>query len=181
MIACVVKLMTNAELIAVGRKVFHPLPGSRIGAKGYLGARIQPNSPTDHVDDIRWQVLDGWSYAVGDVVLGTNPVSSDPRSVAAIEDTLKDLLVTFEIEDVLPHCVLSHIDVQAQVEKEHPGSTALWFQSIAGCDAANKTFDIDVDKMLKYTDMRTGPVRLVLSRPARVRISPTDTATGSTW
>ncbi|MCA9070884.1 MAG: ethanolamine ammonia-lyase subunit EutB [Planctomycetaceae bacterium] len=155
-IACLVKLMTNAELIAVSRKVFHPLPGSQIGAKGYLGARIQPNSPTDDVNDIRWQVLDGWSYAVGDVVLGTNPVSSDPQSVAAVETTLKDLLVTFGIEDVLPHCVLSHIDVQAKVEADYPGSTALWFQSIAGCDSANTTFDIDIDKMLKYANARRG-------------------------
>ena len=68
-IGCVCKLMTNAELIQVGSKVFHPLPGTNVGAEGYLGARIQPNSPTDNVDDIRWQVFDGWSYAVGDVLL----------------------------------------------------------------------------------------------------------------
>ena len=34
--------------------------GSQIGAKGYLGARIQPNSPTDNVDDLRWQVFAGF-------------------------------------------------------------------------------------------------------------------------
>jgi len=155
-IACVVKLMTNAELIALGQKVFNPLPGSHIGAKGYLGARIQPNSPTDNVDDIFWQVLDGWAYAVGDVVLGNNPVSSDPQSVAAIEVTLRDVLKTFELQDVLPHCVLSHIDVQAEVERSQPGSTALWFQSIAGSDAANATFDISVEKMTKYAGERSG-------------------------
>jgi len=155
-IGCVVKLMSNAELIAVGSKVFNPLPGSRIGAKGYLGARIQPNSPTDNVDDIRWQVLDAWSYGVGDVLLGTNPVSSDPASVAAIEETLQDLLVTFGISDIMPHCVLSHIDVQAEVEQMQPGSTELWFQSIAGSDAANSTFDISVEKMQKYATARTG-------------------------
>ncbi len=37
-IACVVKLMDNDELIQVGRKVFNPLPGSKIGAQGYLSA-----------------------------------------------------------------------------------------------------------------------------------------------
>lgn len=155
-IACVVKLMTNSELIALGQKVFNPLPGSRIGAKGYLGARIQPNSPTDNVDDIFWQVLDGWAYAVGDVVLGNNPVSSDPQSVAAIEITLRDVLETFALQDVLPHCVLSHIDVQAEVERTQPGSTALWFQSIAGSDSANVTFDISVEKMTKYASERSG-------------------------
>ncbi len=155
-IGCVVKLMSNQELIAVGAKVFNPLPGSQIGAKGYLGARIQPNSPTDNIDDIRWQVFDGWAFAVGDVVLGTNPVSSDPKSVEAIELMLQDVLVTFGIDDILPHCVLAHIDVQAEVEEARPGSTALWFQSIAGSDSANGTFDISNEKMLDYAAMRTG-------------------------
>ncbi|MHC4411344.1 MAG: ethanolamine ammonia-lyase subunit EutB, partial [Planctomycetota bacterium] len=155
-ISCVVKLMSNDELIAIGRKVFNPLPGSQIGARGYLSARIQPNSPTDNPDDIRWQVFDGWSYAVGDVLLGTNPVSSDPASVAAIEQTLQDLLTTFEIDHLMPHCVLAHIDVQEEVERKWPGSTELWFQSIAGSDSANETFDIGVEKMKRYADTRSG-------------------------
>ena len=155
-IACVVRLMSNAELIQVGAKVFNPLPESSIGARGYMGARVQPNSPTDNVDDIRWQVFDAFAYAVGDVLLGTNPVSSTPESVAAVEATLKDVLVTFGIEDVLPHCVLAHIDVQAEVENAYPGLTALWFQSIAGNDAANITFDISVDKMVQHASARQG-------------------------
>jgi ethanolamine ammonia-lyase large subunit len=155
-IGCVVKLMSNSELIAVGQKIFNRLPGSSIGAEGYLGARVQPNSPTDNVDDIRWQVFDAWSYAVGDVLLGTNPVSSDPKSVAAVERTLQDLMTTFGIEDLMPHCVLSHIDVQAEVEESAPGSTALWFQSIAGTDDANHTFDISIEKMRQYASQRTG-------------------------
>ncbi len=155
-IACVVKLMSNEQLIHVAKNIFNPLPGSRIGARGYLGARVQPNSPTDNVDDIRWQVLDAWSYAVGDVLLGTNPVSSDPASVAAIERTLQDLLTAFEINHLMPHCVLSHIDVQAEVEEKWPGTTELWFQSIAGSDAANATFDISVEKMMRYARTRTG-------------------------
>jgi ethanolamine ammonia-lyase large subunit len=155
-IGCVVKLMSNADLIAVGQKVFNPLPGTNIGAKGYLGARIQPNSPTDNVDDILWQVLDGWSYATGDVLLGTNPVSSDPDSVMRVESILKDLLATFGVDDELPHCVLAHIDVQAEVESRFPGSTALWFQSIAGSDTANATFDVSVARMRRYAAQRAG-------------------------
>ncbi|NQV24145.1 MAG: ethanolamine ammonia-lyase subunit EutB [Rhodopirellula sp.] len=155
-IGCVIKLMSNSELITVGQKIFNPLPGSSIGAKGYLGARVQPNSPTDNVDDIRWQVFDAWSYGVGDVLLGTNPVSSDPKSVAAVERTLQDLLVTFGINDLMPHCVLSHIDIQAEVEERFPGTTALWFQSIAGTDDANHTFDISIEKMRRYASQRTG-------------------------
>lgn len=156
-IACVVKLMSDAELTAISAKVFNPLPGTRIGARGYLGARVQPNSPTDHPDDIRWQVLDAFAYGVGDVLLGTNPVSSDVDSVLAVEETLKEVLATFGLTDAMPHCVLAHVDVQAEVERAHPGSTALWFQSIAGNDTANATFDISVDKMKGHAGSRLGP------------------------
>lgn len=156
LIACVVKLLSNEELIAVGSKVFNPLPGSRLGARGYLGARIQPNSPTDHPEDIRWQVLNGWAFAVGDVVLGNNPVSSQVESVAAIERTLADLLETFGLAQVQPHCVLAHIDVQAEVERLYPGSTALWFQSLGSTVGANRVFDVTVEKMLGHARQRTG-------------------------
>jgi ethanolamine ammonia-lyase large subunit len=155
-IACVVRLMDNQQLIRLGASLFHPLPGSRIGSRGYLGARVQPNSPTDNVDDIRWQVFNAFAWAVGDVLLGTNPVSSDPESVADVERTLQDITRTFAIEDVLPHCVLAHIDVQAEVERRYPGLTALWFQSIAGNTPANATFDISVDSMRKHAESRTG-------------------------
>ncbi|RKG68045.1 ethanolamine ammonia-lyase subunit EutB [Corallococcus sp. CA054B] len=155
-IACVVKLMDDAELKTVGGRIFHPLPGSRVGAKGYLSARLQPNSPTDHPEDIRWQVFNGWSFAVGDVVLGTNPVSSDVASVAAVESALHDVLVTFGLEEVMPHCVLSHIDVQAQVEAMRPGTTGIWFQSLGGSEAANRTFDVTLEKMVAHAAARTG-------------------------
>lgn len=155
-IACVVRLFTNEQLIAVSSKIFNPLPGSQIGARGFLGARIQPNSPTDNVDDIRWQVFDAFAYGVGDVLLGTNPVSSNPESVLAVELALQDILKTFGLTDAMPHCVLTHIDIQAEVERNHPGSTALWFQSIAGNDKANATFDLTVEKMAQYARSRRG-------------------------
>lgn len=153
-IGCVVKLMSNEELIAASQKIFNPLPGSKIGSKGYLSARVQPNSPTDNIDDIIWQVFDAWSYAVGDLVLGTNPVSSDPKSVAAIETALFNILKTFDLEETMPNCVLSHIDVQAQAEEIHPGTTGIWFQSLAGTVAANKTFDVSVEKMQDHLNSR---------------------------
>lgn len=155
-IAMLVKLMSNDELTLIGRKVFNHLPGSNIGAKGYLSARIQPNSPTDHPDDIMMQVFDGWSYAVGDLLLGTNPVSSEPESVAKIEAVLHDILKTFGLEKVLPNCVLAHIDVQAEVEKLYPGTTGIWFQSLAGTVNANRTFDVSIGKMMDYASSRTG-------------------------
>ncbi len=155
-IGCLVKLMSNEELIKVGQKVFNLLPGTKIGAKGYLSARLQPNSPTDNLDDIMMQVFNGWSYAVGDLVLGTNPVSSNPESVSKIENALHDILRTFGLENVMPNCVLAHIDIQAEVENKNPGTTGIWFQSLGGTVSANKTFDLTVEKMLKHASKRTG-------------------------
>ncbi|MBC6998507.1 ethanolamine ammonia-lyase subunit EutB [Cytophaga sp. FL35] len=155
-IGCLVKLMTNEELIGVGQKVFNPLENSKIGSKGYLSARVQPNSPTDNPEDIIWQVFNAWSYAVGDLVLGTNPVSSEVESVAKIEQTLFDVLKVFGLEKTMSNCVLSHIDVQAEVEKIQPGTTGIWFQSLAGTVNANRTFDLSIEKMHNHVKNRTG-------------------------
>jgi ethanolamine ammonia-lyase large subunit len=155
-IAAVTKLMSNEELIAVGQKVFNPLPGSQLGAKGYLGARIQPNSPTDHPEDIAWQVFNGFAFATGDVLLGTNPVDSTEANIAAIERTLQDIVETFELADVIPWSVLAHIDVQAAVAAQHPGLVALTFQSLAGTDDANRTFNLSIEKMRHHARSLTG-------------------------
>ena len=155
-IACVVKLMSNDDLIAISSKIFHPLAGSQMGSKGYMSARVQPNSPTDNIEDIVWQVFDAWSYSVGDLVLGNNPVSSNPESVAKIELALFDILTTFKLENTLSHSVLAHIDIQAQVEKTHAGKTGMWFQSIAGTVKANQTFDVTMEKLQNYAKQRTG-------------------------
>ncbi len=159
-IGSVVKLMSNDELIRVGQKIFNTLPGSKIGAKGYLSARIQPNSPTDNIEDIQMQVLDGFAYAVGDIVIGTNPVDSQLEATLRVENALKEIVTAFELEDTVPWCVLAHIDGQAAAEKEEPGSTAIWFQSLAGTESANKTFDLTLQKMIDYAKMRTGPYGL---------------------
>ncbi len=159
-VGIVVKLMDNAELIKIGQTVFNPLPGSMVGAKGYMGARVQPNSPTDDPDDIVWQVFDSFSYAVGDVVLGNNPVSGETAKIAGIERALQDVLKSFKLEGTMPHCCLAHIDAQAKVEQEFPGSTALWFQSLGSTVQANATFDVTVDKMLQHASTRKGPYGL---------------------
>ncbi|WP_018475157.1 ethanolamine ammonia-lyase subunit EutB [Echinicola pacifica] len=155
-IGCLVKIMSNEELISASQKIFNPLPGSQIGSKGYLSARVQPNSPTDNPEDIIWQVFDAWSYGVGDLVLGTNPVSSEVESVARIEAALYELLLSFGLEKTMPNCVLSHIDVQSAVEQQQPGSTGIWFQSLAGTVDANRTFDVSIGKMMEHMDKRKG-------------------------
>ena len=153
---CLVKIMSEDDLVSVGSKIYHALPGTNIGARGYLGARIQPNSPTDNPEDIFWQVMCGFSFAVGDVLLGTNPGDSESDSVACVENTLLDIRRTFGIEHVLPHSVLSHIDIQALIEQRAPGTTGIWFQSLAGSDKANAVFDLSLDKLLAYARQRSG-------------------------
>jgi ethanolamine ammonia-lyase large subunit len=155
-IGCVPKLMSNEELIIVGQKIFNVLAGTQMGAKGYMGARIQPNSPTDHPEDVIWQVFDAFAYATGDIVIGTNPVDSTVKSVAAVERALKDVVDTFGLQDTVPWCVLAHIDVQAAVAESYPGTVATMFQSLAGTDDCNKTFDITVEKILNYAKSKTG-------------------------
>ena len=155
-IGCVPKLMDNQELIALGQKIFNVVPGTRMGAKGYMGARIQPNSPTDHPDDVVWQVFDAFAYATGDIVIGTNPVDSTVASVAAVENALKDLVDTFGLQDTIPWCVLSHIDVQAEVAERYPGTVATMFQSLAGTDDCNKIFDVTIPKIMKYAQSKQG-------------------------
>ena len=179
--AFTVKLMTNDELIAVGAKVFNPLPGSKIGARGYLGARIQPNSPTDDVEDICWQVFDGWSYAVGDVVLGTNPVSSEVESVAAVERALGEVLAAFGLEQVIPHCVLAHIDVQAEVERRYPGLDRALVpepRRRRGRQHHVRRHDREDDGSRRA---RAPDATASTSRRARAPTAPTATARASTW
>lgn len=156
-IAAVVKIMSNDELVTVSRKIFNPLPGSRVGARGYMGARLQPNSPTDNVEDIRWQVFNGFAFATGDVLLGTNPVDGRVDSVARIERALRGIVETFGLSDILPWCVLAHVDTQAAVAATNPDDVALMFQSLAGNDAANQTFGISVAKMLAHNHAKSGP------------------------
>ena len=153
-VGCMPKLMSNQELIAVDKKIFNPLPGTKIGAKGYLSARIQPNSPTDDPEEIIWQTLNGFSYAVGDLVLGTNPVDGTKESTAKVEAALKDVVDAFKLKGIVPWCVLSHVDVQGELFKEKPELVDFYFQSLAGTDAANKVFDVTVEKMVNHAKAR---------------------------
>ncbi len=155
-IGCVPKLMSNEELIAVSQKIFNVMPGTKLGARGYMGARIQPNSPTDHPDDIVWQVFDAFSYATGDIVIGTNPVDSTVNSVATAESALKDVVDIFKLDEIIPWCVLAHIDVQGEVGERFPGTVSTMFQSLAGTDDCNKIFDITTEKILKYARAKAG-------------------------
>ena len=158
-IGIAVKLMSNDELTKIGQTVFNPLPGSKVGAKGYMGARVQPNSPTDDPDDIVWQVFDSFSLVSATWCSATTRCPAKrPRSPAS--NCAAGCAQGLQARGTMPHCCLAHIDAQAKVEAEFPGSTALWFQSLGSTVAANAVFDVTVDKMLKYAAMRSGPYGL---------------------
>ena len=73
-----------------------------------------------------------------------------------MNSALKDIVDTFRLQDVIPWCVLAHIDVQAEVSESYPGTVATMFQSLAGTDDCNKIFDITNEKILKYAKSKKG-------------------------
>lgn len=52
------------------------------------------------------QAFDGFSYAVGDLMLGNNPADSTVKRVESTECVLKDIVETFGLQDILPWFVL---------------------------------------------------------------------------
>lgn len=48
------------------------------------------------------------------------------------------------------------------MEARQPGTTGIWFQSLAGSDRANATFGVSLEKMLAYARARTGQYGLYL-------------------
>jgi ethanolamine ammonia-lyase large subunit len=147
-IAAVAKLMTDDELVRAAAKIYNPPPGSTFGERGRFGSRIQPNSPTDDPEEVLFSVLEGFSYGCGDVVLGINPVDSDRGNVKRLEETLRDIVRTFGLEKATTYCVLAHIDDQMAIDRDRLVNVG--FQSLGGTAKTNKTFNIDLAKMMGH-------------------------------
>ena len=142
MVAAVSKLMRNQDLITVARKCrvvtrFR----STIGLEGRLSARLQPNHPTDDLRGIAASVLDGLLYGCGDAVIGINPVTDNLPNVISLLKMLDELRQRFEIPT--QSCVLAHVTTQLQA-MERGAPVDLVFQSIAGTEATNRSFGIDL-------------------------------------
>ncbi|KAJ3366425.1 hypothetical protein GGF32_005427 [Allomyces javanicus] len=115
-IAGVVKLMSNDDLICVASKIWSPpVPGSTLGTRGRFASRIQPNSATDDPEEVLMSVFEGLSYGCGDAIFGINIVASDLSNVATLEAVLLDVIRTFQLGDKTKHCVLAHLDEQMAV------------------------------------------------------------------
>ena len=142
MVAAVSKLMRNQDLIAVARKC-RVVTAFRdtIGLPGRLAVRLQPNHPTDDARGIAASLLDGLMYGVGDAVIGINPASDSPAALAALWRMLDELIARFAIPT--QSCVLTHVSSQIRaIETGLP--VDLVFQSVAGTEAANTGFGINL-------------------------------------
>lgn len=143
MAAAVSKLMRNQDLILVAAKcqVVSKFRNT-IGLEGHLSTRLQPNHPTDDAKGIGASILDGLLYGSGDAVIGINPAGDGVAGVKQLLSRLDELIQHFNIPT--QSCVLAHITTQLQA-MEQGAPIDIIFQSIAGTEAANKSFGIDLN------------------------------------
>ncbi|NDJ13933.1 MAG: ethanolamine ammonia-lyase subunit EutB [Acidobacteriia bacterium] len=142
MVAAVSKIMRVQDLITVAAK---PRIVTRfrdtLGLPGRLSTRLQPNHPTDHLRGIAASVIDGLIYANGDAVIGINPATDDVSTVEALLRMLDDVRETLDLPTQT--CVLAHVTTQMEALRRG-APIDLIFQSIAGTEAANRAFGIDL-------------------------------------
>jgi ethanolamine ammonia-lyase large subunit len=142
MVAATSKLMRNQDLIAVARKcrVITRFRTS-IGLPGRLSVRLQPNHPTDDPAAIAASILDGLMYGCGDAVIGINPATDSVGRTTDLLSMIDDLRRRWDVP--LQSCVLAHVTTLIQV-MERGGPADLVFQSIAGSEAANRSFGVNL-------------------------------------
>ncbi len=142
MAAAVSKLMRVQDLVIAAAKIrvvtrFR----STIGLPGRLSTRLQPNHPTDDLKGIAASILDGLCYGSGDAVIGVNPVTGSVASVEAILHLLDRVRQRYEIPTQI--CVLAHVTTQMEALRRG-APVDLVFQSIAGTEAANASFGVNL-------------------------------------
>jgi ethanolamine ammonia-lyase large subunit len=112
-----------------------------MGERGVLGVRIQPNHPGDDLTGILLSAADGLLFGCGDAVIGVNPAAESVDVVGTILRGLGRLIDVLEIPT--QSCCLAHITTQlACLDRGDP--VDLLFQSIAGTEAANRSFGVDL-------------------------------------
>jgi ethanolamine ammonia-lyase large subunit len=142
MAAAVSKVMRVQDLIAAAAKIrvvtrFR----TTVGLRGRLSTRLQPNHPTDDAQGIAASMLDGLLLASGDAVVGINPAGDSVETTTRLLRMIDTLRTRFDIP--MQSCVLAHITTQiAALEAGAP--VDLIFQSIAGTEAANRSFGVSL-------------------------------------
>jgi ethanolamine ammonia-lyase large subunit len=140
--AAVTKLMSNKDLILAASKI-RTVTRCRntMGERGVLGIRLQPNHPSDDLGGILLSTVDGLLFGCGDAVIGVNPATESVETVATILRGLNRLIATYKIPTQA--CCLAHISTQLE-SLEHGAPVDLLFQSVAGTEAANASFGINL-------------------------------------
>jgi ethanolamine ammonia-lyase large subunit len=138
--AAVAKIMSNKDLVLAAAKIRNVTRcRNTLGQRGVLGIRLQPNHPVDDIGGILLASFEGLLYGCGDAVIGVNPASDSVDTVSAILHALDRLVATYNIPTQI--CCLAHISAQlAAMDRGAP--VDLLFQSIAGTEAANRSFGI---------------------------------------
>ena len=150
MVAAVSKLMRNQDLIAVARKCEVVTKfRNTVGLPGRLSTRLQPNHPTDDLRGIAASTLDGLLYGTGDAVIGINPATDNVPNCLALLDMLDGLRQRYDIPTQT--CVLTHVTNVMEV-MNRGGAVDLVFQSIAGSEAANAGFGINLSILREARD-----------------------------
>ena len=151
MVAAVCKIMSNQDLVlAVQKARVVTRFRNTIGLPGRLSVRLQPNHPTDDPKGIAASILDGLLYGCGDAVIGINPASDNPAACAELLRLMDRLICEYQIPT--QSCVLSHVTTTMQcMERGEP--VDLVFQSIAGTEAANKSFGISLSLLAEARAM----------------------------
>ncbi len=142
MVAAVSKIMRNQDLITVARRcrVVSRFRNT-LGLPGRIATRLQPNHPTDDPRGIAASILDGLMYGSGDAVIGINPATDNLDSVRTLLNLLDEIICRYGIPTQA--CVLSHITTGMELMRRGAPVDML-FQSIAGTEAANRSFGIDL-------------------------------------
>jgi ethanolamine ammonia-lyase large subunit len=142
MVAAVSKLMRNQDLMAVA-KTCSVVTRFRctLGLPGHLAVRLQPNHPSDSPAGILASVLDGLMYGAGDAVIGLNPASDSVSDLVRLLHLFDELISRHAIPTQA--CVLTHVTNTLQAMGQG-APVDLVFQSIAGTEAANRAFGIDL-------------------------------------
>jgi ethanolamine ammonia-lyase large subunit len=142
MAAAVSKVMRIQDLISVAARIrvvtrFR----TTVGLPGRLSTRLQPNDPTDDPRGILAAVIDGLTLESGDAVIGINPAADNVATVELLLHMLDRLRMTYDIP--VQSCVLAHVTTQMEALRRG-APLDLVFQSIAGTEAANASFGINL-------------------------------------
>ena len=142
MAAAVSKLMRNQDLILAAKKCRVVTKfRDTIGLPGTMAVRLQPNHPTDSRAGVAASIIDGLMYGSGDAVIGLNPASDSLPVLADLLQLIDGVIARFEIPTQA--CILTH--VTSSIELINRGLPVdLVFQSVAGTEAANRSFGVDL-------------------------------------